>query len=148
MPKGFPKNGINSGWFKIGQKIISKNHIRKGHPSYESADRKRKISESHSGKKHWNWKGGISSLNSRIRQSPDYKKWRVSVFQRDRFTCVECGYISKGTRPSDIEADHIKPFSSFPELRFVINNGRTLCRECHKKTPNYKGNGRKKIHTS
>ena len=36
-----------------------------------------------------------------------------------------------------LNADHIKPFSLFPELRFDLNNGRTLCVECHKKTDTY-----------
>jgi len=33
----------------------------------------------------------------------------------------------------DIQADHIRRFSEYPELRFDLNNGRTLCTECHKK---------------
>ena len=36
-----------------------------------------------------------------------------------------------------LEADHIKSFSICPEGRLDINNGRTLCEECHKKTDNY-----------
>lgn len=81
-----------------------------------------------SGEKHWNWQGGITSENHKIRDSKIYKDWRLKVFQRDRFTCILCGYRSY--KPRDIRADHIKPFSLFPELRFELSNGRTLCVPC------------------
>jgi 5-methylcytosine-specific restriction endonuclease McrA len=38
---------------------------------------------------------------------------------------------------SRLEADHIKPFCRFPELRLVVSNGRTLCKDCHRKTPTW-----------
>ena len=80
------------------------------------------------------WKGGISSENSKIRSSKEYKKWRLSVFARDAYTCVLCG-VSGSERY--LNADHIKSFADFPELRFDVNNGRTLCEDCHKETENY-----------
>ena len=81
------------------------------------------------GEKHPNWKGGITPINLKIRSSLEYKLWRKSVFERDNYTCVWCG----DDRGGNLEADHIKPFSLFPELRFAIDNGRTLCKECHSK---------------
>lgn len=72
-----------------------------------------------------------------IRNSMEYKLWRKAVFERDRWTCIWCGY--KGSK---IQADHIKRFSEFPELRFAIDNGRTLCGDCHRKTHNW-GNPKK-----
>jgi 5-methylcytosine-specific restriction endonuclease McrA len=83
---------------------------------------------SNGGSKHWNWRGGITKENHLIRNTAQYKEWRMSVFRRDKFRCVLCGYRSVKKR--DIRADHIKPFSKFPELRFVISNGRTLCVPC------------------
>src|SRR3990167_4778238 len=89
------------------------------------------------GVKHSNWKGGITPKNIAIRKSSEYKEWRKKVFERDKYTCQLCGI--KG---GDLEVDHIKTFFEFPELRFSLGNGRTLCISCHKKTPTY---GRRKI---
>ena len=82
------------------------------------------------GNKHHNWKGGVTPINKMIRSSPEYKLWRMAVFARDNYTCV-WGGKEHGNK---LHADHIKPFSLFPELRFAIDNGRTLCKECHRKT--------------
>lgn len=86
----------------------------------------------HKGDKHWNWKGGISPINKRIRNSLEMKLWRKAVFERDKYTCVWCGQIGY-----KLSVDHIKPFALFPELRFAIDNGRTLCWECHRKTDTF-----------
>ena len=68
-------------------------------------------------------------------QDPKYKAWRATVLKRDGYSCRKCG--SKGTKYNPLQADHIKPWSLFPALRFDINNGRCLCRKCHKKTPTW-----------
>ena len=77
--------------------------------------------------KHNNYKGGITPVNTKIRHSPEYKLWRESVFKRDNYTCRNCR-----KRGGALEANHIKPFCDYPELRLDINNGETLCKECHK----------------
>lgn len=79
-----------------------------------------------------NWKGGTTNKNTLIRTSLAYKEWRKKVFERDDYTCQMCG-----ARGVQIHADHIKPFALFPELRLDLDNGRTLCVPCHKKTPTY-----------
>lgn len=84
----------------------------------------------------WNYKGGITGENQLIKGGAQYKKWRADVFRRDGWSCVVCLYRS--CKRGDIEADHIKPFSLFPELRTDISNGRTLCVPCHKDTKSYK----------
>jgi 5-methylcytosine-specific restriction endonuclease McrA len=81
-----------------------------------------------------NWKGGISSKNHRIRTSTEYQLWRTSVFERDNYTCIWCGTKSGNGKTVILNADHIKPFYQYPELRFAIDNGRTLCEDCHRTT--------------
>jgi len=75
---------------------------------------------------HNNYKGGVTKENEKIRKSVEYKIWRQAVFERDDYTCQTCG-----VRGGDIEADHVMPFAEYPDLRFEILNGRTLCKACH-----------------
>lgn len=84
------------------------------------------------GSLHPFWKGGVTPLYKVIRKSPEAVNWRKAVFERDNYTCQICGQI--GGR---LEADHMKAFSRYPELRFELSNGRTLCKPCHYKTDNY-----------
>jgi len=87
-----------------------------------------------SGKIHHNWKGGITTINEKVRKSIEYKKWREAVFKRDSYRCTFC---NKSGNKVFLHADHIKPFALFPKLRFKISNGRTLCKDCHRKTDTY-----------
>ncbi len=112
-----------------------------------------KMKESLSDEKHYNWKGGITPLNKKIRGLEESLKWRKYIFERDNHTCQEC--FLRGVR---LEAHHKKPFkvifeqflqefNQFSPLedavilsRIAINykpfwdltNGITLCKKCHK----------------
>lgn len=95
------------------------------------------------GERNPNWKGGITPANQKIRMSPEYKAWRLAVYRRDNWTCVFCGVKSTGAKVARgevaIHADHIKPFAEYPELRFDVANGRTLCAVCHRQTETWGG---------
>jgi hypothetical protein len=118
--------------------------IGKGHKIWlgrkHTLETRKKIGDASRGAKCIFWRGGVSDMNNKIRHSLEYKLWRESVFQRDKYTCIWCG--QKGGK---LNADHIKPFALFPELRFAIDNGRTLCEECHKKTDTFGWKLSKKI---
>jgi len=90
------------------------------------------------GKDNHFWKGGITPETIRrlnkLRNHKSVKLWRKAVFERDDGTCVLCGAKNKV-----MHADHIKPFSKFPELRTSIENGRVLCVPCHRDTDTYGG---------
>lgn len=92
---------------------------------------KMSASAQHGAKCH-RWKGGVTPIHKKIRKSSKYVNWRKQVYERDDYTCQLCG-----VRGGELQADHIKPFSLFPDLRFELSNGRTLCKPCHRKTPTY-----------
>lgn len=113
-------------FLKKHPEIKSKIGFQKGNPKPLNAYKFGK------GENSPNWKGGITPINTKIRNSKEYADWRTAVFKRDDYTCQECG--SRGYK---LQADHIKPFAYFPELRLVLENGRTLCVPCHKLTDTY-----------
>lgn len=120
---------------------LSKNHanVKGSNNPFYGQKHKTETRLKISGRNSPSWKGGITPLNKRLRMSIEYKLWRKTVFERDNYTCVWCG-----VRGGEIHADHIKPFAYFPELRFAIDNGRTLCVPCHKTTDTW-GSRAKKI---
>lgn len=79
------------------------------------------------GEFHWNWKGGKTPVNQRERSSGRYAEWRNAVFVRDGFTCQKCRQVG-----GDLQAHHIKRWSTNVDERYQVSNGVTLCRKCHK----------------
>jgi len=100
----------------------------------QSEEHKLKMSEAHKGEKSSLWKGGITPINALIRNGLDYRQWRTEVFERDDYTCQDCG-----VRGGKLHAHHIKSFSQHPELRFEISNGLTLCKNCHRQNGYHNG---------
>lgn len=134
---------------------LSKEHIDNRTKSQKGLKRSKetllKMKNSRSGEKCPFWKGGVSPINKLLRGSLEYRNWRESIYERDNYTCVQCG-----ERGGKIDPDHIISFASIIEkvkfeqgvdrlydkcinypLLWDINNGRTLCRSCHKKTDTY-----------
>lgn len=62
------------------------------------------------------------------RFSSEYSRWRTEVFKRDDYICQCCK--QKG---GSLTAHHMNGFAKFPEQRFDLDNGLTLCKMCHKR---------------
>lgn len=78
------------------------------------------------GSRNHRWKGGITPEQSRLRQSPQTRVWRIAVFIRDNHCCQRCD------SRRDLRAHHIYPWADYPDLRWTVENGITLCATCHK----------------
>jgi len=99
-----------------------------------------KMSASQTGRTCWwkgkrgehsaNWKGGRVDSIKILRNSDEFKDWRIKVFQRDNHNCQECGSRKGRT----LQAHHIVPIRKDLSKIFDVANGITLCQDCHGKT--------------
>lgn len=83
--------------------------------------------KSMSGENSPRWQGGKTPYTKRLRGTKKFKDWRMSIFKRDDYTCQKCN-----ERGGTLHPHHIKSFTVYPELRFDVNNGSTLCVDCHR----------------
>ncbi len=87
----------------------------------------------------YNWKGGVSRLNTSIRQMNENRKWIDAVRARDG-ACARCGVTD------DLESHHVVELADLVGQLGIKNrddarrhaaqlwdldNGLTLCRPCH-----------------
>lgn len=120
--------GYNKGHTAYNGNISGENNpfFRKEH----SLDTKLKMRLAKLGKRNEEcnaWQGGKTKERTKIMSREEYKYWRNKVFERDDYTCQKCGQHGR-----DLEAHHNKFFSKFPELRFEVDNGITMCKDCHR----------------
>lgn len=92
------------------------------------------------------WSTSISPLKKQVRDMNKYRIWRRLVFERDEYTCQDCG-----KRGVYLHAHHIISFETIVRRFDIkthdeaaecsqlwdIDNGKTLCVHCHTKTRNY-----------
>jgi len=107
------------------------------------------------GNENGRWKGGVTDLYILIRNLKKSKIWKNKIFERDNYICQSCK-----KRGGNLEAHHKKSFSQILEefLNFYnqfssikdkykllklaikykpfwnIDNGQTLCEDCHELT--------------
>ena len=95
------------------------------------------------GSQNHSWKGGNPPIFDKIRRLFKYRQWRSDIFSRDFWTCQKCNKKNN----IRIETHHIKSFRTILyeykinnieqalncEELWDINNGLTLCINCHRK---------------
>lgn len=127
-----------------GKKFVEKKHRRKlvdvlkyrnmfdnpaEKPEVKEKMRSAKLGKFNEEANHW--QGGKVKERKMLMSRDAYKQLRINVFKRDEFKCTLC-FSNK-----NIEMDHIKEWCNYPELRFDIDNCRTLCFVCHRQTDNF-----------
>lgn len=90
---------------------------------------RQKLSKIHTGEKHWNWKKDRSLLKVSEKKHLDvqYREWMMNVKSRDNWTCR----IDNENCSGRLEAHHILDWVNYPELRYSLTNGVTLCQAHH-----------------
>lgn len=114
---------IGNGTFKQG--LTAWNKGTKG--VIKSTIKGKKIPE-RSGKNHFRWIEDRTKLKKDNRRNDSsYREWRINVYKRDDFVCKLENKDCNGR----IEAHHILGWKEYPELRYDIKNGITLCHFHH-----------------
>ncbi len=117
----------------------SKRKTSAANAAYWAAHPDRAKTRARRGEAAYNWKGGISRLNTAIRQTRENRRWMEVVKARDA-VCVRCGSAS------NLEAHHktelaelvarfgiksVADARAHADVLFDLNNGETLCSVCH-----------------
>lgn len=137
---------------------ISVSHLGKIH----TIETKQKISitkkqkKCHVGNRNGRWIDGRNTLRHAIRHLDEYRNWIKEVFNRDKYKCQYCGNSESGNLQAhhlipfktllslflkrnnklDIKKDHFKllELAKIDKQIFDVDNGITLCKECHQTT--------------
>jgi hypothetical protein len=114
---------------KMSDDFKEKCKIRQLGKFFRSESGKKSFTEKTSGSNNHRWIEDRTQvdLNKRRNWAPKCVDWREKVFKRDNWTCRLLSENCKG----QLEAHHILRWSEYPELRFIINNGITLCHAHH-----------------
>ena len=111
---------------RMNDYYYKKGGIKKAREIANDKERRIQFSCRQQGISREEFNGFLTSKNSRIRGRAEYSDWRKAVFERDNFTCQCCGQYG-----GKLNAHHIRNFSDNENLRFDVNNGITLCSNCH-----------------
>ena len=86
--------------------------------------------EKRSGKNHYKYNFALTDEDRMARdmQNGEIRKWRDKVYLRDDYVCQVCG--QKGCK---LNAHHLNSWDYYENERFNVDNGITLCENCHRK---------------
>ena len=112
---------------KISESLRGEKNPNYGKP--RSKETRKRISDAQKGRLSNNWKGGVTKERVKAWFTPEYKKWRKAVLERDEYICSLCGIDVVGTKRYCVH--HIIQFHEDVRLRLNVDNGITLCAECH-----------------
>jgi 5-methylcytosine-specific restriction endonuclease McrA len=103
---------------------ITLNNLKHGYGCGKCAD------INNSGPNNARWNPNLTDEQRKENESrqsdPRIKQWRKEVFKRDSYICQICGQ-----KHGDINAHHLNSYADFPEQRYEIDNGVTLCEKDH-----------------
>lgn len=116
--------------------------FQKGHPDFVPKDKRGHTQETrikiglsgigkHVGNLAWNWIEDRTKLKDidKDRNGQFHREWSRGVKNRDKWKCK----ISNTDCEGRMESHHILSWKDYPELRYQINNGITLCHAHHPK---------------
>ena len=102
-----------------GHPMKGKTHTKKARRKISCAMKRKTGKDSH------NWRGGITAKD-KLERHKFQRIIQKQVFERDNYTCQMCD-----TRGGYLQVDHIQSWADYVELRFSMDNCRTLCMDCH-----------------
>jgi hypothetical protein len=111
---------------KAKQKMVEACKLRISRMSEEERKKRYGVWKNIFGEKHPQWKKNKKIKDKRDDNHPAYKAWVREIKRRDVICKLKDDSCS-GNR----EVHHIKSWSNYPELRYDINNGITLCHAHH-----------------
>lgn len=94
---------------------------------------------SNRGENHPNWNPNLTDEERmKYRKYNEYEKFRIAVYERDNYTCQFCGDNKGG----NLVAHHLDSYDWCKDKRTDVNNGITLCEDCHSNFHSVYGYGR------
>lgn len=126
---------------KCGSKtVVSSNSLVGGH-TRSCGCLQDEWRRNYSGKKHHFYKPSLSDedrleKHRYILRGKNSVQWRKKIFERDDYTCGVCEH-----RGDSLVAHHLDGWNWAKDRRFDLDNGITLCKECHYDFHNIYGYG-------